>query len=201
LLDQNLPFGRILKGISLIPWIVPYIVVAFLFSFMFNYDVGVFNFILRSLRLIDENLAWLADPSLSMAAVITANIWNQTPFYMLMFLAGLQGIPIELKEAAKIDGANTIQVFGYITLPHMQNIMVITTILMLIRNFNNFPLIWVMTGGGPIYSTSTLVIYIYRMAFSEFNFGYAATIGVIWLIILIVMTAIYVRVFEREMAL
>lgn len=201
LLDQNLPFGRILRGICLVPWIIPFIVVGFLFTYMFNFDVGIINYILRAVGLIDSNQAWLARPELAMAAVITSNVWNQTPFYMLMFLAGLQGIPHELKEAASIDGANPFQVFWSITLPHLQNIMVIATILMLIRNFNNFPLIWVMTQGGPIYSTTTLIVYIYKLAFSDFNFGYAAAVAVIWLVLLMVMTALYVRRFEREIAL
>ncbi len=201
LLDQNLPFSRVLRGICLVPWIVPFIVVGFLFTYMFNFDVGVINYILRALGVIDANLPWLARPNLAMTAVITANVWNQTPFYMLMFLAGLQSIPSELKEAASIDGANLLQVFWNITIPHLQNIMVITTILMLIRNFNNFPLIWVMTQGGPIYSTTTLVVFIFRLAFSDFNFGYAATVAVIWLVLLMVMTAFYVRRFEREIAL
>jgi multiple sugar transport system permease protein len=201
LLDQNLPFSRILRGICLVPWIIPFIVVAFLFTYMFNFDVGVINFILRAVGIIDSNQAWLARPELAMAAVITSNVWNQTPFYMLMFLAGLQSIPHELKEAASIDGANPFQVFWSITLPHLQNIMVIATILMLIRNFNNFPLIWVMTQGGPIYSTTTLIVYIYKLAFSDFNFGYAAAVAVIWLVLLMVMTALYVRRFEREIAL
>ncbi len=201
LLDQNLPFGRILRGLCLVPWIIPFIVVGFLFTYMFNFDAGVVNFILRALGAIDSNQAWLARPDLSMITVIIANVWNQTPFYMLMLLAGLQAIPSELKEAACIDGANPLQVFRSITLPHLQNIIVITTILMLIRNFNNFPLIWVMTQGGPIYSTTTLVVYIFRLAFSDFNFGYAATVAVIWLVMLMAMTAFYVRRFEQEIAI
>jgi multiple sugar transport system permease protein len=201
LLDRDLPGIRVLRGLSLVPWIVPYIVVAFLFLYMFNFDVGVINFLLRVLGVVGENIAWLSTPHEAMIAVITANVWNQTPFYILMFLAGLQTIPAELKEAASIDGASPLQVFRHITLPHLQNIMVIATILMLIRNFNNFPLIWVMTQGGPINSTTTLVIYIFRLAFSEFNFGYAAAVGVLWLVLLMVITAWYVRQFEREMAL
>jgi multiple sugar transport system permease protein len=201
LLDQNLPGIRVLRGLSLLPWIVPYIVVAFLFLYMFSFDVGVINFLLRLLGGTGENIAWLAAPDTAMIAVITANVWNQTPFYILMFLAGLQTIPAELKEAARIDGAGPVQVFRNITVPHLQNIMVIATILMLIRNFNNFPLIWVMTQGGPVNSTTTLVIYIFRLAFSEFNFGYAAAVGVLWLGLLLVITAWYVRRFEREMSL
>ncbi len=201
LLDQDLPGIRVLRGLSLVPWIVPYIVVAFLVLYMFNFDVGVINFLLRVMGVITANVPWLSVPQSAMIAVITANVWNQIPFYILMFLAGLQTIPTELKEAASIDGASPLQVFWHITVPHLQNIMVIATILMLIRNFNNFPLIWVMTQGGPINSTTTLVIYIFRLAFSDFNFGYAAAVGVVWLVLLMVITAWYVRRFEREMAL
>jgi multiple sugar transport system permease protein len=201
LLDQNLPLTRLLRGICLVPWIVPFIVVGFLFLYMFNFDVGVINFILRGVGLLDSNQPWLSRPDLAMMAVISANVWNQTPFYMLMFLAGLQSIPHDLKEAASIDGANPLQIFWTVTIPHLQNIMVIATILMLIRNFNNFPLIWVMTQGGPMYSTTTLVVYIFRLAFSDFNFGYAATVAVLWLVLLMIVTAFYVRRFEREISL
>jgi len=201
LLDANIKFPRFFRGMAMTPWIVPYIVVAFLFLFMFNFDVGIINHTLRSLGIIPKNLAWLANPKLSMAAVVTANVWNQTPFYMLMLLAGLQSIPSEIKEAAIIDGANGVQLFWNITIPHLQNIIVITTILMLIRNFNSFPLIWTMTGGGPVYSTTTLAIYIYRLAFSDFEIGYAATVGIIWLLVLLGFTGLYVRRFEREIAL
>lgn len=201
LLNANIKFQRFFRGIALVPWIVPNIVVAFLFQLIFNFDVGVVNYTLQKLGLIAGRLPWLATPHLAMAAVIIANVWNQTPFYMLMFLAGLQSIPSEVKEAAIIDGANRLQLFWNIIVPHLQNIMVITTILMLIRNFNNFPLIYTMTGGGPIYATTTLPIYIYRLAFSDFNVGYAATVGIVWLLFLVAFTALYVRRFEREVAL
>ncbi len=201
LLNQNLRLGRVWRGLALLPWIVPYIVVGFLFLYMFSFDAGIINFILKGLGLISSNQAWLAMPATAMLAVIAANIWNQIPFYMLMFLAGLQSVPSDVKEAAVIDGANVVGVFRYVTLPHLQNIMVITTILMLIRNFNNFPIIWTMTQGGPMYTSTTLIVYIFRLAFSDFNMGYAATVGIVWLILLMIITAVYVRIFEREVAL
>ncbi|MBC7223577.1 MAG: sugar ABC transporter permease, partial [Anaerolineae bacterium] len=201
LLNANIKFPRFFRGVALVPWIVPYIVVAFLFQLMFNFDVGIINYLLQKLGFAPGFLPWLATPNLAMAAVIIANVWNQTPFYMLMFLAGLQSIPSELIEAAIIDGANPLQLFWNIIVPHLQNIMVITTILMLIRNFNNFPLIYTMTGGGPVYATTTLPIYIYRLAFSDFKVGYAATVGIVWLLFLILFTTLYVRRFEREVAL
>jgi multiple sugar transport system permease protein len=200
LLNQNLAFSRLFRGLCLLPWIVPYVVVGFLFLYMFSFDVGVINFILKRLGLIQSNLPWLSMPGSAMVAVTAANIWNQIPFYMLMFLAGLQSVPGEVKEAAIIDGASSVGVFRYVTIPHLQGIMVITTILMLIRNFNNFPIIWTMTQGGPMYTSTTLVVYIFRLAFSDFNMGYAATVGIVWLVLLMVLTGIYVRVFEQEVA-
>lgn len=198
LLNAKIAFQRFFRGIALVPWIVPYVVVGFLFLFMFNFDVGIINYTLQVLGIIPHKLRWLADVNLAMPAVVIANVWNQTPFYMLMFLAGLQSIPSEIVEAATIDGANRVQLFRHITIPYLQNIMVITTILMMIRNLNSFPLIWTMTQGGPVYSTTTMSIYIYRIAFSDFDIGYAAAVAIVWLIILMALTTIYVRNFERE---
>ena len=198
LLNTKIAFQRFFRGIALVPWIVPYVVVGFLFLFMFNFDVGIINYALQVLGIIPHKLRWLADVNLAMPAVVIANVWNQTPFYMLMFLAGLQSIPSEIVEAATIDGANRVQLFRHITIPYLQNIMVITTILMMIRNLNSFPLIWTMTQGGPVYSTTTMSIYIYRIAFSDFDIGYAAAVAIVWLIILMALTVVYVRNFERE---
>ena len=198
LLNAKIAFQRFFRGIALVPWIVPYVVVGFLFLFMFNFDVGIINYALQTLGIIPHKLRWLANVNLAMPAVVIANIWNQTPFYMLMFLAGLQSIPSEIVEAATIDGANRFQLFRHITIPYLQNIMVITTILMMIRNLNSFPLIWTMTQGGPVYATTTMSIYIYRIAFSDFDIGYAAAVAIVWLIILMALTTVYVRNFERE---
>ncbi len=198
LLNAKIQFQRFFRGIALVPWIVPYVVVGFLFLFMFNYDVGIINHALQVLGVIPKKLRWLADVDLAMWAVVIANIWNQTPFYMLMFLAGLQSIPSEIQEAAIIDGASRPQMFRHITIPYLQNIMVITTILMMIRNLNSFPLIWTMTQGGPVYATTTMSIYIYRLAFSDFDIGYAAAVALVWLVFLMLLTVVYVRRFERE---
>lgn len=198
LLNTKIVFQRFFRGLALVPWIVPYVVVGFLFLFMFNFDVGIINVTLESLGIITKKVRWLSDTDLAMFSVVIANVWNQTPFYMLMFLAGLQSIPTEVNEAAIIDGANRVQLFRHITIPYLQNIMVITSILMLIRNLNSFPLIWTMTQGGPVNSTTTMSIYIYRIAFSDFDIGYAATVGVVWLVFLMLMTVVYVRRFERE---
>lgn len=187
--------GRgLLRGLALLPWVVPQIVVAYLFRFMYNPTVGVFNVILRDLGIIHEFQPWLAHPATAPAAVVIAYIWNETPFFMLMLLAGLQSIPIETIEAAVVDGADWWQRLWFITLPHLRRIIAITTILTVIWNFNNFTIIWPMTEGGPANWTLTFSIWVYRQAFENFDLGYAATIGVLWLALLLIVTGFYLRV-------
>ncbi len=184
----------ILRGLALLPWVVPQVVVAFLFEFMYNPSVGVFNVILRDLGLIRQFQPWLAHPSTAPAAVVLAYIWNETPFFMLMLLAGLQAIPPDVVEASVVDGANWWQRLRYIVLPSLRRIIAISTILMVIWNFNNFSIIWPLTEGGPVNWTLTFSVWVYREAFQNFDLGYAATIGVLWLLLLMSVTAIYIRV-------
>ena len=187
-----------LRGILLLPWVIPTVVVGYLFLFIFDVDVGLANFILQELGIIEKNLPWLMRGNLAMAACIFANVWNQTPFYLLMFAAGLKTIPQDVREATVEMGASRWQEFWYVTLPSLRGIMVITSLLMIIRNFNNFPIVYTMTGGGPAYDTTTFVIYIYRLAFDNFQLGYAGAVGFIWCIVLAVMAALYVRALTKE---
>jgi multiple sugar transport system permease protein len=187
-----------LRGILLLPWIIPTVVVGYLWLFIFDVDAGVANHILRTLGLIEQNLPWTMRGNLAMSACIIANVWNQTPFYILMFAAGLKTIPQDIKEAAVEMGASRWQEFWYVTLPSLRGIMIITSLLMIIRNFNNFPIVYTMTGGGPAYETTTFVIYIYRLAFDNFQLGYAGAVGFIWCIVLTIMAALYVKVLTRD---
>lgn len=199
LLNQEIVrFAGFLRGILLIPWITPYVVVAFFFLFMFNSEVGIINYVLKEIGIIDQFKSWLGDPNLAMLAIIIANVWRQFPFYMLTIVAGLQTVSKEEIEAASIDGAGSIQRFRYIILPHVQNVFMMVTSLMVIWNFKNFALIWTMTRGGPVNATTTSVIYVYQTAFEDFNIGYAATIGVINLLLLMFFTFIYIRSIEKE---
>jgi multiple sugar transport system permease protein len=187
-----------LRGVVLLPWIIPAVVVGYLFLFIFDVDVGLANFILKRLGFIEQNLPWLMRANLAMVACVIANIWNQTPFYILMFAAGLKTIPQDVKEATLEMGASRWQEFWHVTLPSLRGIMVITSLLMVIRNFNNFPIIYTMTGGGPAYDTTTFVVYIFRLAFENFQLGYAAAVGFIWCIVLTVLAAFYVKALSRD---
>lgn len=198
LLNQNIRFQRYFRGLLLTPWIIPYVVIGFLFLYMFNTKIGIVNYTFQALGIISDFLPWFADTDLAMTAVILANIWNQFPFYLTTILAGLQTVPKDCLEAARIDGANSVKAFWYITLPWLRNIIVICTTLMMIQNFNNFALIWSMTEGGPIHATTTFVIYVYEKAFVEFDFGYASTIGMVWMFLLIFFAYGYMKTIIRE---
>jgi ABC-type sugar transport system permease subunit len=198
LTDRVPPALRFVRGALLTPWAIPVIVVAFLFRYMLDQQVGIVNFLLVHLRLLPAPVPWVASPRWSMAAVVSANVWSQTPFFLLMFMAALKGIPDEVRDAVRIDGAGHGQEFWHITVPYLQNAMVVSSLLMVIANFNNFPLIWAMTGGGPVYTTTTLVVYIYQLAFAQFNLGYAAAVGTVWLLVLLGLAILYIRVLGRK---
>jgi multiple sugar transport system permease protein len=197
LLNEHLPFRNILRGIALIPWVVPGVIVALLTLYMFNGEVGIINYTLKTLGLIDEFIPWFGSTDHALPAIIIANIWNQTPFYMLMLLAGLQTRPDDLMEAAKIDGAGTWARFRYVTLPHLKGIIMIVTALMVIWNFNNFDLIWTTTQGGPVNATMVLSVYTYRQAFLGFRLGYASAIAVVWLLGLVAFLYFYIKAVGR----
>lgn len=196
ILNEKLPLRNVLRGVVLIPWVVPGVIVALMTLYMFNGEVGVINYTLRSFDIIDENIPWFGSLDHAMWAVIVANIWNQTPFYMLMLLAGLQTCPDDLMEAAKIDGAGSLARFRYVTLPHLSKVIMIITALMVIWNFNNFDLIWTTTQGGPVNATMVLSVYTYRQAFISFQTGYASAIAVLWLLGLLAFSYFYIRAME-----
>ncbi|OHD78744.1 MAG: ABC transporter permease [Spirochaetes bacterium RIFOXYC1_FULL_54_7] len=198
LLQRPLIIFKFLRGIVLIPWVIPGIVIGYLFLYMFDFEIGIINNMLVQSGLIRKALPWLADRELAMVAIIIAHVWNQTPFFLLMFTAGLMSIPEEALEAAYLEGSSSWQEFRYVVFAYLKKIMVIATLLMVIRNFNNFPVIYAMTGGGPSFSTTTAVIYIYRVAFERFDIGYASAIGTIWVLILLTLSIIYTRFLKDE---
>ncbi len=193
ILNENIPFRNFFRGIALIPWVVPGVVVALLVLYMFNSQAGIVNWVLVQLGLADQFIDWFGSTEYALWAEIIANIWNQTPFYMLMILAGLQTVPQHQHEAAMIDGASSIQRFFYVTLPNIRGVLMIVTSLMVIWNFNNFDLIWTTTQGGPVNATMTLSVYVYRNAFVGLDVGYAAAIGMVWLAILLSFSSFYIR--------
>jgi multiple sugar transport system permease protein len=199
LLTENLngPW-RFVRTVLLTPWAVPLVVVAFLFRYIFDQDAGVANGILRGLGLIDSNVHWLTSSTWAMPAVIVTNAWTAAPFFYLIFTAALTSVPTEVIESARVDRASLWSMVVRIKLPYLRGPALVAVLIMVVNSFNDFTKIWSMTEGGPGYSTTTLVIYVYRLAFSSFNMGYAAAVGVVWLVLLILFAAGYIRLLQRR---
>lgn len=182
--------GRLLaRTLLTLPWAVPTVAVALVFSWIYNVDSGVANRGLRSLGI--GEVGWLTDPSMGLVSVTLASVWKVFPFVTLVVLAALQSVPAELREAASVDGANSMTIFRAVVLPHISPTMRIVALLMTIWSFRRFEIIWLLTGGGPANSTNTIVINVYREAFQNSNLGMAAAIGVIGLVMAIAVTVVY----------
>ncbi|WP_226531100.1 carbohydrate ABC transporter permease [Microbacterium paraoxydans] len=196
-LNTRIRGAKVMRGLMLIPWLIPGVVVSFLWMWIFNANYGVLNAVLESVGLIDEPQAWLANPTSAMVAVIVAKTWQSFPWMMVMLLAGLQTVPVELHEAAEIDGAGTIRRFFSITVPQMQGIIGLVLLLEFIWNFQHFDIIYVLTGGGPAGSTQTFATAVYETAFDGFDLGHAGALGLLWMVLLMALVVVYVRVSEK----
>jgi multiple sugar transport system permease protein len=192
-LNQGFKGSELLRGITLVDWIIPSTAIGFLWMWIFHGEYGVFNGILKSFGLIQNNINWLGQTETAMLVVIIAKTWQGLPWYMAFLLGGLQGVSHDQVEAARIDGANNLQVFINIVLPEMKSIIVLVLILGTIGSLQNFDLIWVMTEGGPARATTTLSIEVYRNAFVNWKLGYAAAIGTVWVALLAIFNFFYMR--------
>jgi multiple sugar transport system permease protein len=171
ILNSRLPYRNILSGIMLLPWIVPEIVTALAWKSIFDPIFGGLNPILVGLGVIERPLGWLSDPNLAMSSIIAVNVWKGIPFYVLLLLAGLKAIDRELLEAAEVDGANAVQRFRHVTLPGLRYVIVVVLLLSFISTFNQFGLIFLMTGGGPSGATKLYSILAYEKAIGSLQYG------------------------------
>jgi len=194
LLHQSFRGRAFVRTVTLLPWIVPGVVVALVWEWLYQPNYGVINDVLLRLGWLQERVAWLSDPALAMPAVIATNVWRGVPFFAVMLLAGLQAIPDELYEAARVDGARVIQRFRHITLPLLRPIIIVATATRIIWTFNYADLIFVMTSGGPANATQITSTYTLVTAYTNLDFGYAATLSVVLLVIMLVFTILYLRV-------
>jgi len=193
--------GRsLIRGLTLLPWAVPWIATAFIFKWMYDQAFGVVNYFLTGLGLIRGPIAWLANSQTALGAVILTNVWRDIPFMFVILLAGLQQIPREVIDAAKVDGVTRLKEFRYITLPSLKAIIITTVLLRFIWNFNAFDLTWLLTQGGPGDSTRTLSLHAYIVAFEAFRIGEGAAIATVMFAILVVFSLLWLRVRGRTHA-
>lgn len=193
---RGLPGRGILRAAIFLPAVVSLAVAAIPFRLMFTPSIGLVTYWLGALGIHATD--WLNSSTLAMPAVIIVGIWKDVGFYMVIYLAGLQTIPREFYEAARIDGASTWQRFRRITLPLLNNTTMFVTIIALIASFQAFDQIYVMTQGGPAFSTETLVMLIYRQGFQNFSMGYASAIGYVLVLIILLFSLLQMRYFNRR---
>lgn len=199
LLLNRIVIGRtLLRTAFLMPWIIAPAIGATIWLWMLEPQFGVLNHFMVSLGLASEPLAWLGEPTLALVSVIVVDIWRGIPFMMLLMLAGLQTIPKEQYEAARIDGATSVQLFRYITLPNLAYLILVGTTLDIINTIRHFDIIAVMTGGGPVSATEVLPVLLYNTAFRANRLGEAATIGILLLLIVLAFSIVYIRAMRLE---
>lgn len=186
------------RSLMILPWTVSAVVIAFVWRWMLNDLFGVINYFLQWIGLVNEPVLFFATQGKAIATLIVMNIWRGVPFMTLSFLGGLQGIPRELYEAARVDGANFWDEFRHITLPGLKRIIAIVVVLRGIWVFNWFDLIWLTTGGGPLHSTETLPVLAYITGFISFRMSRAAAMSVLMALVLMVAVAIFFRLTRSE---
>lgn len=182
----------VFRTLLILPWIFTATIVAVNWRLILN-PLGIVNFFLRSIGVIGQHLEWFGDPGRALPALILVNLWAGYPFVMVSLLAGLQGIPLVLYEAATVDGANRRQRFLLVTLPQLAPVLLSISLLDFIWTFRLFPLIWLTTAGGPGHATETLSVYAYKLAFSRFEYSQAASVAVIILLVTLGVSWFYVR--------
>ncbi len=200
LLNKTFAFRGIARAVILAPYLVPTVVAVLTWRYMFHDIVGIINAGFISIGLIDKPLLWLNSQSLAMTSVILVGVWKFFPFAVIALLGILQAIPQEQYEAAKIDGASSIQQFWRITLPYVMPVFLLTALLRTIWTFHKFEIIYLMTGGGPLDATTTLPILVYLKAFTDFEFGRAAAVAILTFGILGILLGLYFILIKRAEA-
>jgi len=185
-LHQQIVFRGFFRGLLLMPWVAPTVVTALSWRWILDLT-GVLNLTLRDLGLMKTSIPWLAQYGTALLALIIVNTWRGFPFFGITLLAGMQAIPQELYEAAEMDGASLWQRFWSITVPSLRTVILVATILSTIWTFNDFSIVWLLTGGGPGHAADVFATYTYKLGFVTSRLGYGQTVSVILAPVLIVI--------------
>jgi len=191
--------GRwILRSIVILPWALPTIVNGTMWRWIYNPEYGALNALLTQVHILPHYRSWLGSPFLALNMVIVADVWKNTPLAAFLILAGLQTIPRELFEAARVDGAGPIRSFVNITLPLLTSTILVILVVRTIEAFKVFDIIYVMTRGGPANGTQTVAYYAYLQAFSNQLFGYGAALAYLIALFILGFAVIYIRLLRQE---
>ncbi len=193
--------GRTLvRSLLLLPWAASLVIVALLWRWMAHPDFGAVARLLSTLGITDDRVEWLARPELAFPLMIWIAVWVSIPSITLILLAGIQSVDAELFEAAAIDGAKSSRIFRSVVLPLMKPVLAVAILLQVIHVFNSFPIIWVLTEGGPAGSTDTLVTYLYKLGFRLYDMGGAAAVSVLMFMFLLIFAVVHTRLMWKDVA-
>lgn len=192
LLNKNFKGRGVVRAVSLIPWVTPGVLIGLMWRWIYDGNYGVLNDLLLKFGFIEDKIPFLAQQSTAFPSVILTIVWQGVPFFALMLLAGLQGIPGELYEAADIDGASYFQKLFRVTIPSLKNTIFVTTLLRIIWVANSVDVIFNMTEGGPAYSSQTLSVYIFNKG-NSLNLGYASTMSILMTLMLSIVAIPYLK--------
>lgn len=190
-LKEKVPGASVFRSLSLVTWVLPIIVMVVIFRFLMQPGFGLVNIVLSYFGF--NTTYWFGSVTWAFPLIIAMNVWRNAPFFAVALMAAMKSIPESYYEAAALDGAGALQRFRYITLPQISYVSMIMIVLHVIFTFNNFSIVYLSTGGGPLGATSILPVYIYKQAFSSFALGYAASMGLVMLVLLLAFTAVYVK--------
>lgn len=193
LLNRKFRFRGFVRAIAFVPWAVSGVLTTMLWLLMYNEHIGIVNHLFKAVGLIGKSIGWTANTSTVMGAVIVAELWRGIPFFAITLLASLQAIPQELYEAGAIDGCGRWKSYLHITLPHLKDSIILTTLMRTIWEFNSVDLIYNMTNGGPMNLTTTLSVYMMKTSVINSDYGYASAIGVVCFSVLLIFSAVYLK--------
>lgn len=198
LMTVKLRGNKIYKFLVLVPWAMPGVVVSIIWSWILNGNAGYLNYYLLKFHIISEPIHWLANRNTAFFATALVDAWAGISLISMIMLSGFNSISESLYEAAKVDGANAIQRFNNVTFPGIRKVLLITTILTTIWTFNSYNIIWVLTEGGPVDATTTMVVKIWKEAFDRFNYGVSSALSVVAFVILTILSVVYWIFLNKE---
>jgi multiple sugar transport system permease protein len=198
LLNQSFRGRALMRGIFMLPWAVPTFVAALTWRWLYDYQNGAINLILMGTGITSERISFLGDPNLALISVIVFVVWKGFPFFSLSYLAALQGIPLDLYEAARVDGASAWQRLRFITLPSLRPVIMVTCLLSLIWTSNAFEMVYLLTGGGPSNRTQVFTVLTYQLGLVNLRLGEAAAVPMLFFPLLLGLIVIVSRHMLQE---
>ena len=197
-LNKSFSGRGFVRGIMILPWALPTVVNALMWKWIFNANYGVLNALLTQIGIIDSYKAWLADPHSALYCMLFANIWKETPYVVLLVLAGLQSIPADMYESARVDGCSGVKAFFKITIPMIKHILLILIITKTIWSIQTYDLVAIMTRGGPANATQLISYYVQKMTFKFFDFGTGAAMSYVIMLITFILSILYIKTMSKD---